>query len=511
MLWIGLHLPALPLETFAASLPAEARAEPLALLDDLRVVQASAAAQHLGIRPGMRRATALALAPQLRIGQADAQRDAQALAGVAHAALAFTPAVTLAPPDRSLVLMEVQASLRCFGGRERLLQRLRAAFAPLGHRVCIASAPTAQAADWLARSIGLHGDATAAAPEPLHCADQAALRRRLADLPVHLLGPGRQHWDALQGMGLCSVGDLLRLPRAGLARRFGAALLDELDRALGAAPDPRCRVVPPAVFESRLELWERADTSSQLVHGAGVLLQRLVAWAQAQQARVRRCTLSLRHESRQRGAAQPPTRLEIALAEPSCDAAHLQLLLREHLARMQLAAPAFELHLQCSDIVHAAPPNGQLFAAPAGESEGLLRLIERLQARLGAQQVQRLARIEDHRPERAGAALPVAAGDAAARRAPPRGTPRTSRPAWLLPEPEPLAERRDLPLLDGAPLQLLCGPERIETGWWDGAPAARDYFIAQAADGSLVWVFRGRLPLSAAQQVQGWYLQGRFA
>ncbi|MDE2083038.1 MAG: DNA polymerase Y family protein, partial [Burkholderiales bacterium] len=82
------------------------------------------------------------------------------------------------------------------------------------------------------------------------------------------------------------------------------------------------------------------------------------------------------------------------------------------------------------------------------------------------------------------------------------------RPVWLLPEPLPLAERDELPQLEGQPLQLVSGPERIETGWWDGEPALRDYYIAQAADGSLVWVYRTRLPAPAGDGP--WFLQGRF-
>ena len=85
-----------------------------------------------------------------------------------------------------------------------------------------------------------------------------------------------------------------------------------------------------------------------------------------------------------------------------------------------------------------------------------------------------------------------------------------AKPVWLLPEPAPLAERQASPLLDGQPLQLLCGPERIEAGWWDAALAARDYFIAQASDGALVWVYRARLPLADSGEGEGWFLQGRF-
>ena len=82
------------------------------------------------------------------------------------------------------------------------------------------------------------------------------------------------------------------------------------------------------------------------------------------------------------------------------------------------------------------------------------------------------------------------------------------RPVWLLAQPEPLTERATGPTLGGQPLQLLSGPERIESGWWDAALAERDYFIAQLPGGALVWVYRARLPVQGA--VHGWFLQGRF-
>ena len=100
----------------------------------------------------------------------------------------------------------------------------------------------------------------------------------------------------------------------------------------------------------------------------------------------------MRHESRWQQSDRTPqaTALEIALAEPSRDSAHLLVLLRERLARLQLPAPTLELCLQAEDIAKRAAPNAELFATPQGEHEGLTRLIERLQARLGAGQVQRL-------------------------------------------------------------------------------------------------------------------------
>ncbi|MEP6740151.1 MAG: DNA polymerase Y family protein [Caldimonas sp.] len=528
MLWVALHLPSLSLESFAATL-AESDAglagagvqRPIALVDAHRISAANAAAEALGVKPGLKRATALALAPRIVLGQADAARDAQALLPVAHAALAFTPNVSLQPSSEpgaapSIVLLEVQSSLRYFGGLGPLLKRLRQAVRPLGHAIRCASAATAQGAAVLAR-----------VEPPPHCANLAETRRALEAAPVWLLGPGREHWEALQGMGLRHVGDLLGLPRAGLARRFGETLLAEVDAAFGRRPDPREALVIAPSFESRLELFARADSTEQVLHGASVLLERLVAWLAAQHAFVRGFRLLMHHESRWQQSERMPqaTALPIALAEPSRDSAHLLVLLRERLAQVQLPAPTLELALQAEDIVKRAAPNSELFPTRQSENEGLTRLIERLQARLGAGQVQCLGVAEDHRPERASRWREA---DAAYR--PPRVAKRSgtdaqakragdasecaSRPVWLQPVPEPLHELRSRPLLDGRALSLLSGPERIEAGWWDAELAERDYFIAEAAGGALVWIYRARLPLLAAEAEKGsgsgWFLHGRF-
>jgi protein ImuB len=561
VLWIAVHLPLLSLESFVSTLPADAREQPAALMDAHAVLAVNAAARALGVQPPMKRATALALAPQLTLGMADFVRDAEALRAVAHVALAFTPMVVFQPPgdaraaassggrvdpgaDRhatprtgnpidshghqgaDTVLLEVRASLRYFGGLPALLQRLQAALAPLGHRQQIVSAATPLGAALLAR---IH--------PRLDCADLAATRSALARAPVWLLGPGRAHWEALQGMGLRTIDDLARVPRDGLARRFGPVVLDELDRATGARPDPREPLTLPACFESRLELFARADTTEQLLHGASVLLARLVAWLSAQHAFVRRFSLVMLHEQRSRHDAPTAavTALEVALAEPSRDSNHLLVLLRERLAQLQLPAPTLDLRLHAEDIVRRAPPNTELFPTPASEQEGLTRLIERLQARLGREQVVRLVALQDHRPERATASCPAdaqmrpARARSATEPAPAtRAASQAVRPVWLLQRPVPLPTRalpmgtstenfadsladrlaENGPWADGQPLQLLSGPERIESGWWDAELVERDYYIAQLPGGALVWIYRLRVSRSPTES--HWFMQGRF-
>jgi protein ImuB len=53
-------------------------------------------------------------------------------------------------------------------------------------------------------------------------------------------------------------------------------------------------------------------------------------------------------------------------------------------------------------------------------------------------------------------------------------------------------------------LCLLSGPERIETGWWDGGDVARDYYQARTSQGELLWIFQDR------RNRDGWYLHGIF-
>jgi protein ImuB len=343
----------------------------------------------------------------------------------------------------------------------------------------------------------------------------AELQQRLAPLPAEcLLAGDARAQAALQAMGLATLADLRRQPRAGLTRRFGQPLLLALDRAHGLVADPREPISPPLQFTERVDLHARTEHTDVLLAGAVVLLARMAAWARARHARVQRFELTLHHETRLRAsslgeAGAHTSTLAVALAEPTADTAHWQAVLRERLSREPLPASVLSLTLRCDEPVLGPPPDAELFPSAAGAREGLLRLLERLQARLGPEGVQCLATCADHRPERATALHPVGASAPSSSAPPPEASARLTRPVWLLAVPQPLREGQSRPWLDGHPLQLLGGPERIETGWWEGAPVARDYFIAQARGGELLWLYRLRPAPEAGQP--GWFLHGRFA
>jgi protein ImuB len=218
----------------------------------------------------------------------------------------------------------------------------------------------------------------------------------------------------------------------------------------------------------------------------------------------------LLHHGKARSGGSGTTTLAIALGSASRDLAHLTLLLQEHLAKVALSDSVIELSLQAEDVQPLAAPNTELFPTAASQSESMVRLIERLESRLGQEAISRLTVMGDHRPERCS--VPVAAHRIGGGRKARAGQGELlaafpTRPAWLLRQPLALLVRGDRPFYQ-SPLTILAGPERIEAGWWDDELATRDYFIACNDAHLLLWVYRERQ--GAGLDEPGWFLHGFF-
>ena len=480
MQWIALHLPNLPLEALTRAL---ATPEPQAVAEHYRIVACDGKALARGVRPGMTAAAATALAPQLAVHPRNAAEETEGLLGLAGWAAQFTPSVALELPDA--LVLEVSGSLRLFDSLKRIVTGVREGCARMGFTALIAAAPTPRGAAWLART-----------GREILLADPMRLEEALAALPVRVLAGDANTLEALAAIGATRVADVLNLPRPGLARRFGPRLLDDLDRALGRTPDPRTFFVPPATFGARLELPAEVTQAEALLFAARRLFVQLEGFLAARAAGVRRLVLRLFHREARF------TEVPIGFVAPSRDAVHFTTLARERLATLALPDPVRALALAADDIVPFAGEPLALFTDGAHVPGDWQKLVERLRARLGASAVHGVAVAAEHRPEYASPAREIAA-DAKAARTTTTGTSGL-RPFWLLPAPRPLEEIDAVPH-HGGPLRLLAGPERIESGWWDGSDVARDYFVAQAPDRSLVWVYRER------RAPGGWFLHGLFA
>ncbi len=507
-LWLALDLPRLPLEAhFGPSgpspapgravrlaAPSEASLQsplpegsgqgaeiPLAVAAAARIVACDDLARAMGVAPGMSLAAARAIAPQLAVTLRDTAREAAALEALACWAGGFTPRIVLAP---HALLLEIGACLRLFGGVEKILAAVTTGVSTQGFRVHAAVATTPQGALWLAQC------RVAAI-----CLDAAMLTRALDALPLSRLDLPMAAQERLAGFGARTLSDARRLPRAGLARRIGAAVVALLARAYGELPDPRPDFVFPVHFALSLELPAPVDTADALLFAARRLTLALAGWLAVRQAGIAACALHLCHRTHE------ATIVDLRFAAATRDAARFERVLRERLDRLALAAPVESLRLQ-ADAVTALPGNsGLLFEGGDMDGEGMAALVERLRARLGDARVQGLAAIADHRPECATRPVPQGRNGV--------GAASGARPFWLLAVPESIAERTGRPWRNG-PLRLLAGPERIESGWWqegegEGAgDARRDYFVALTSDARWAWVFREiRAP-------GGWFLHGWF-
>jgi protein ImuB len=421
----------------------------------------------------------------------------------------FTPRVSQEPPDR--LLLEIGACLRLFGGWQRIAGQVAEGLAAQGLSARLALAPTPQAALWLEQAG--QGDGM------LACTDPAALPSVLDRLPVAALDLPDVARRRLEGFGLRTLAAVRRLPCAELTRRLGPELMGRIARAYGELPDPRPEFVFPLQFTQSIELPAPSERAEALLFAARRLTAALAGWLVQRQSVIAECRLSLIHHQ------APATELVLGFASATRSPVRLDRVLRERLERLPLPAPVESLRLEATRIESSPAASAGLFDALDNEvaaQDAMAALVERLQARLGAAQVYRLALVADHRPECATGRVPLTNLALPASRiqtAFQPGHAAMPRPFWLLAHPRPIAAWDGRPSL-GGPMKLLAGPERLESGWWDSGltnPASesatiaatgdlrRDYFIAQTADHRWAWVYRD------LHGSGGWYLHGWFA
>jgi protein ImuB len=188
-------------------------------------------------------------------------------------------------------------------------------------------------------------------------------------------------------------------------------------------------------------------------------------------------------------------------------------LVRARLEHCVLPEPVTELRLRSGPVLPLGFASGSLLHPQKSvpEAAGAVpRLVERLRARLGEEAVFGVCLVPEHRPEAAWRVAQLVANDPdskdsriSGRALPKIIEPATTRPLWMLTQPEALEEAGGAPRYRG-PLAIESGPERIETGWWDGKDVARDYYIARDRRGARLWIYQERRPPC------GWFWHGIF-
>lgn len=486
--WLALHFADLPLAAAYQACPAERRAAldagAWAVVDEDRlkpVVACNARAWQHGVRPGHRMNAAIALCSSLTLLARDPAAERRLLERIAGECLNYTSAVSVQAPNE--VLLEVRGSLKLFGGAQALIERIETHFASLAAGLHVALAPTARAAQWLARD----------ARTPRLCLPRE-LPNALGILPIASLQWPLHIELQLTRFGVTNVGDLMRLSRKDLARRIGAGPVRELQQAMGRATALHRHWSTPPAYHDRVLLDFEIETTTLLEKLLERPLARLKKFLIGAARTIDELSLTLKHRE---GA----TGLCIRLQQASADTAHLALLLHERLDRLALRAPVREVWIDAPRLLVACARTQALAMDPAtrvdapAAVEAKARLLETLQSRLGMEAIRALRVRADHVPERAQRCEPPSQTEGSA--APPPRLPR--RPLWLLPEPKPVTReyRRGTYHIESS-------PETIEAEAWNGAGVRRAYYRARTKDGLECWIYRD---LTSRHE---WYLHGHF-
>jgi protein ImuB len=493
--FLAVVLPLLPIERLRRQDPV-LRDRPLATwttTGNRRLIVAAAAP---GIAPDQALADAQALCPTLVLRPADPEADAALLEQLALWCLRWTPLVAV--NGRDGLWLDITGCSDLFGGEAALLQQVRAGLLRAGFASRAAIASSAEAAAALAQAL----DGVIVPPGQ----DLAAVR----PLPLTALRLPLEVSSGLSLLGVQTVGDALRQPRAPLSRRFGRVLLDALDGVSGARTRPLQPVRAPAPFLAIRECLEPILTRPAIEQVLEALLRQVCQQLRQAGRGARRLVLrAWRVDGRVQEVA-------IGTGAASREVAHLRRLFAEPLGQLEpdLGFERFSLEAPATDPLEGVQAliRGERLGAAEGHASGLAALLDRLGQRVTVSRPQPL---DSHWPEYA--VVPTAPFESIAV---PADWGREPRPLRLL--AQPLALTVVAAAADGLPLQLrhgrsvyhvlqALGPERLEPEWWgeDATRPARDYYRVQTVEGPRLWICRLLEP--GAEGAARWFLHGELA
>ncbi len=468
-----------------------------------KVVACSQRAYHGGVFPGMSLAEAAALPLEgLHLEQHDPEADRLALEQLAIECESFSPLVGLEEGERpESLLLDVTGLGPIFGDERTLAEQVVRSFRMRGMEARVAIAATYGAAWGLAHYA--HG-------LPVVVEDSQT-EEALRELPVEALRIVSEETKySLAELGILKIGDLLALPRSGIASRFEPDLLERLEQALGERAETIAvhRALPEIVevwrFEHPCEDRRGIEFAlTQLNERVTVLLR-----SRLQGALQLACNLELQDRA--------PVELRIGFYQATAATEHVRKLLLARLEQTELRGAVTSVRLAVLLSAPLAFQQQELFV-DSSQSEcrrQVASLVDRLSCRLDRGAVLRARPVADIQPEFAYRYEPLTGNLAK-----PRGKREQRPPAAPLPRPTMLETTpRPIEVIwsppDGMPKQMRLqnqllrierawGPERIYTGWWRGRAIHRDYYCVETSGGERFWIFR---------QLRGgqWFLQGVF-
>lgn len=345
-------------------------------------------------------------------------------------------------------------------------------------------------------------------------------QRLVARLPIEALWVNDQVKENLKTLGLRTVGEVCRLPMASIPARFGPELVERLEQLAGRTKTKIKNVQPTVTFEGLKKLdYPTKDVEVLQLHVndlLGNVLKPLVDRQQGVLSLICQWFFSQNH---------PPYETSLRLVQPVQDAKYLLGLLQLHWERLALDEEISAIRVWVPLTADDKPQQQWLFSDhQAADSNDRSSLIDRMSARLGAENIVQLRWQSQALPERAFVVRKGWLQQNKSRAQRPRrlDPPRAlERPTRLYQRPIRLraisseqrtaspSPRHSVPAQfcfqnRWHKTQVAVGPERIESQWWEGRWVRRDYYRIQTATGHRFWIYQ--------EMATGhWWVHGDFA
>ena len=472
-----------------------------------RLAALSAEARAQGLEVGQTLGDARVLMPELTTQPLDRAATAQGLQALARFAQGFSPLVGL-DGDEALAI-ETHGLARLYGGEAALLHKLHQSVEKLGFHAELALADTKGAAWAWARFGSFAPEGQVGGCGRILAPGTAATA--LAPLPLAALRIAPATVQALGRLGIKTLADLARLPRAHLTRRYGPEVLKRLEQALGRHGEPLAPLPPPSPLSARLRFPQPLGLKEDLMLAAERLVQHMSAQLAARQIGLTRLHLAAETTSGQIQAR------DLGFAAPTRDTT---LILRLLDAKVDTLSSDFGFEsLRLAARATAPLAEQQATLVDRHEDPAQALLLATLGNRLGFDRLQRQVPQPTHLPDQEVAAVPIlqARGGASAPANAPDPPIIAPRPILRLPTPEPI-EILTLGPHERPPRQFrwrrqtrttlnASGPERVSPPWWQADPdwpSTRDYWCVQTHEGPRLWLFHALKP-------QRWFVAGELA
>jgi len=445
-------------------------------------------ARACGILPGMRYAAGLALASDLCAGVVSPREIEEAVQQVTKGLRAFGPDVEPSEEDPGIFRIGSRGLDLLYPSLRLWAVRIRGALLEAGLRSTVVVGFRRFATYALARAL----------PEPRAWVLETPgeERSRLKRVPLARLRLPPDARDALLSLGVRTVGDLLRLPPAGLRERFGEDLL----RVWHAARSDDDLPLEPAPAEEPLReealLDDGEEDVQRLLFLLKPMLDRLLQKLAARREALSSLTLELKLE---RASGRVET---LKPASPTLDGRQILDLILLRLSSLHLASGVIEVGMVAEGAKATTEQLG-FFVTSKRDPAAQKRAFARLRAEFGEEAIVRAGLREGHLPEASFEWLPLPELPAPKPRLIRRTLVRRLR---ISPSPLPHRPRHEedgwqLRGRDDASVDSLLGPYILSGGWWRGG-ITREYYFARTRHEEWLWVFRDA-------NRRRWFLQGR--